>query len=176
MSDFQAISQKAYVAASNIEKATLMNHLQILHIMQCAELGGMQRSAIEMMSALQMLNASNRLVSLHPIGRLGPLLEQRGIPARGLQYRGPWGIFSIPEMARNAPAASSLSLPCESAAFKTESARRSGLISRASPTRGSPMRQPTGKPPMLGYRSTSISAVSSTRSCICFIRAFLPAP
>jgi len=73
---------------------------QILHIMQCANLGGMERSTLEMMSALGALGCSNRLVSLNPIGGLGPLLDERGIPAVGLSYRGPAGMLSIPAMAQ----------------------------------------------------------------------------
>jgi glycosyltransferase involved in cell wall biosynthesis len=68
--------------------------------MQCANLGGMEQNTLEIMSALQTLGVSNRLVSLNPIGGLGPLLEQRGLPARGLQYRWPCGILSIPDMAQ----------------------------------------------------------------------------
>jgi hypothetical protein len=67
--------------------------------MQCANLGGMEHSTLEMMSSLHDLGCSPRLVSLHPIAALGPLLEKRGIPARGLKYRRPWGMLSIPEMA-----------------------------------------------------------------------------
>jgi glycosyltransferase involved in cell wall biosynthesis len=78
----------------------LMSGPRILHIMQCANLGGMEQSTLEIMSSLRELGCSNRLVSLHPIAALGPLLEKRGIPTRGLKYRGPWGILSIPEMAR----------------------------------------------------------------------------
>ncbi len=71
----------------------------ILHIMQCANLGGMEKSTLEMMSAARSLGCSNRLISLNPIGGLGPLLKERGIPAKGLDYRGPAGALSLPEMA-----------------------------------------------------------------------------
>jgi glycosyltransferase involved in cell wall biosynthesis len=60
----------------------------------------MEKSTLEMMSAVQSLGCTNRLISLNPIGGLGPLLEERGIPSSGLSYRGPAGIFSIPDMAR----------------------------------------------------------------------------
>jgi glycosyltransferase involved in cell wall biosynthesis len=73
---------------------------QLLHIMQCANLGGMERSTLELMSALSTFGCSNRLVSLNPILGLGPLLDERGIPARGLSYRGPAGMLSIAAMAR----------------------------------------------------------------------------
>jgi len=77
-----------------------MREPSILHIMQCANLGGMEKATLEMMSAARSLGCSNRLISLNPIGGLGPLLEERGIPAEGLHYRGPAGVPSIPEMAR----------------------------------------------------------------------------
>jgi glycosyltransferase involved in cell wall biosynthesis len=77
-----------------------MSQVHILNIMQCANLGGMERSTLELMSALQAVGCTNRLVSLNPIGELGPLLAQRGIPALGLRYRGPSGLLSITEMAR----------------------------------------------------------------------------
>jgi glycosyltransferase involved in cell wall biosynthesis len=77
-----------------------MRHPDILYIMQCANLGGMEKGTLEMMSAARKLGCENRLISLNPIGGLGPLLKERGIPARGLRYRGPAGVLSIPEMAR----------------------------------------------------------------------------
>jgi glycosyltransferase involved in cell wall biosynthesis len=72
----------------------------ILHIMQCACLGGMEKATIELMCAIKGVGYENHLVSLHPIGGLGPLLKDRGISATGLEYRGPAGCFSIPRMAR----------------------------------------------------------------------------
>jgi glycosyltransferase involved in cell wall biosynthesis len=68
--------------------------------MQCSNLGGMEKTTLEMMTAERSLGCDNRLISLHPIGGLGPLLTEQGIPARGLHYRGPAGVLSIPEMAR----------------------------------------------------------------------------
>ena len=75
------------------------NGKRLLHIMQCANLGGMEKATLEMMTALAAIGFENRLVSLNPIGGLGPLLEERGIPAKGLPYRGPAGLLSIPQMA-----------------------------------------------------------------------------
>ena len=72
----------------------------ILHIMQCANLGGMEKSTLEVMSAIRNLGCDNRLISLNRIGGLGPLLEARGIPAVGLHYRRPAGLLSIPKMAK----------------------------------------------------------------------------
>jgi glycosyltransferase involved in cell wall biosynthesis len=67
--------------------------------MQCANLGGMEKATLELMGALKSLGCENRLVSLNPIGGLGRLLEERNIPAKGLDYRGPAGLFSMPQMA-----------------------------------------------------------------------------
>ncbi len=77
-----------------------MRKPKILHIIQCTNLGGMEKSALETMSGERILGCENRLISLNPIGALGPLLLERGIPACGLRYRGPAGVFSIPAMAR----------------------------------------------------------------------------
>jgi len=77
-----------------------MSKPQILHIMQCANLGGMEQSTIEMMSALRALGCNNRLVSLNPVGGLQGPLEQRGLPFTGLKYSGPAGMLSIPAMAK----------------------------------------------------------------------------
>jgi glycosyltransferase involved in cell wall biosynthesis len=77
-----------------------MSRPNFLHIMQCANLGGMEKSTLELMSAARSLGCENRLISLNPIGGLGPLLKEHGIPAKGLNYRRPAGVPSIPEMAR----------------------------------------------------------------------------
>jgi glycosyltransferase involved in cell wall biosynthesis len=77
-----------------------MNSPKILHILQCTNLGGMERCTLEMMSALRGLNCDNRLVSLNPLGGLGKLLAERSFAASGLPYRRPAGIPSIPRMAR----------------------------------------------------------------------------
>ena len=57
----------------------------------------------------------------------------------------------------------------------TPSSIRPGTSS-ASPIRGSRRRRPIRKWPTTGCRSTNISAASSTRFCICSIRASSPAP
>ena len=87
-------------SAKEVPVIPVMPQPRILHIMQCACLGGMEKATLELMCALKGVGYENRLVSLHPINGLGPLLEERGIPATGLKYRGPAGSFSIPEMAR----------------------------------------------------------------------------
>jgi glycosyltransferase involved in cell wall biosynthesis len=74
--------------------------LRILHIMQCANLGGMERTTLLRMEGLKAQGNEVRLVSLNPIGGLGPLLERASIPAVGLPYRGAWGWRSLPAMYR----------------------------------------------------------------------------
>lgn len=85
--------------AATLDNCRVMES-RILHIMQCACLGGMEKATLELMCALKDVGYNNRLVTLHPIQGLGPLLEERGIPATGLDYRGPAGCLSIPRMAR----------------------------------------------------------------------------
>jgi len=60
----------------------------------------MEHCTLEWMGALQKEGYQSRLVSLHPIGGLGPLLAEHGFGAKGLRYKGPAGLFSIPDMSR----------------------------------------------------------------------------
>ena len=69
--------------------------MRILNLIQCANLGGMEQSNLLRLGALNQLGHSCRMVSLHPIGGLGPLLEEGGVPAEGLSYRGPGGLGSL---------------------------------------------------------------------------------
>src|SRR5271157_2528287 len=97
-------TENGFSALSQLEKCrgdcTQMHQPNILHIMQCANLGGMEKSTLEMMITARTLGCNNQLISLNPIGGLGSLLKERGIPARGLYYRGPAGVLSLREMAR----------------------------------------------------------------------------
>jgi glycosyltransferase involved in cell wall biosynthesis len=74
--------------------------MRILNIMQCADLGGMEKDGLLGMGALQEHGHSCRLVSLNPVGRLGSLLAEKHIPAVGLPYRGRHGWRSMAEMYR----------------------------------------------------------------------------
>ncbi len=60
--------------------------MNILNIIQCANLGGMEQSSLRLMKALQIRGHSLQLISLNPIAGLGPLLSQSGIQACGLDY------------------------------------------------------------------------------------------
>lgn len=58
----------------------------IVNVIQCANLGGMEQTSLRLMRALIARGARLRLISLNPIAGLGPLLENAGIPALGLNY------------------------------------------------------------------------------------------
>jgi glycosyltransferase involved in cell wall biosynthesis len=60
--------------------------MRIVNVIQCANLGGMEQASLRLMRALIAKGARLRLISLNPISGLGPLLEQAGIPAQGLDY------------------------------------------------------------------------------------------
>src|ERR1039457_1166574 len=68
--------------------------------MQCTNLGGMEQVTLQRMISLGVKGFPGRLVSLNPIGELGPLLDSNNVPAVGLAYRGHWGWKSIPSMWR----------------------------------------------------------------------------
>lgn len=70
--------------------------MRVLNLIQCAALGGMETSSLRLMRGLQARGHRVELMSLHPIGDLGPLLEEAGIAARGLNYRGVGGWRSLP--------------------------------------------------------------------------------
>jgi glycosyltransferase involved in cell wall biosynthesis len=60
--------------------------MRIVNIIQCANLGGMEQSSLRLMRALKARGHQVSLISLNPIGHLGPLLAEAGIPALGLRY------------------------------------------------------------------------------------------
>ena len=74
--------------------------LRILNLIQCANLGGMEQSNLLRLTALMRLGHSCRMISLQPIGGLRPLLEESGIPAEGLHYRGPGGLAVLRPLRR----------------------------------------------------------------------------
>lgn len=74
--------------------------MQIVNIMQCTELGGMEQSAFRLMRGLQSRGHQCSVVSLTPLGKLGPYLEEASIPAIGLAYRGKLGWRSFPALRR----------------------------------------------------------------------------
>lgn len=74
--------------------------MNILNIMQCTNLGGMEQASLRLMTGLQQRGHTCRVLSLNPIGGLAPLLERNGIPAEGMAYRG-WGGWRSARVLRN---------------------------------------------------------------------------
>lgn len=74
--------------------------MRILHVIQCTNLGGMEQTALLQTVGLLERGHHCRVVSLNPIGKLGPLLASNEIPAMGLAYRGWAGVRSLPLMWR----------------------------------------------------------------------------
>jgi glycosyltransferase involved in cell wall biosynthesis len=65
--------------------------MRILNLIQCTNLGGMEQASLRLMRSLIQRGHECRVVSLNPLGALGPLLKDAGIPADGLLYKGKAG-------------------------------------------------------------------------------------
>jgi glycosyltransferase involved in cell wall biosynthesis len=65
--------------------------MHVLNVLQCTELGGMEQSALRFMTGLQARSHTCGVVSVNPVGRLGPALAANGIPAVGVPFRGRFG-------------------------------------------------------------------------------------
>lgn len=68
--------------------------MNILNIMQCSNLGGMEQSSIELMRQLKNKGHSISVISVHPFGLLEDQLHELKIAAIDCHYRGPYGLFS----------------------------------------------------------------------------------
>jgi len=69
--------------------------MRIVNIMQGTNLGGMEQASLRLMLGLKARGHNCEVVSLNPIGSLGPLLHKYDIPAQGLPYRGKGGWRSL---------------------------------------------------------------------------------
>lgn len=69
--------------------------MKILNIMQGTNLGGMEKASLRLMIGLKERGHSCEVISLNPVGGLGPLLEMQKIPVKGLPYLGKGGWRSI---------------------------------------------------------------------------------
>lgn len=69
--------------------------MKILHVMQCANLGGMEQTTLLRMKHLIKRGHSCNLVSLNPIGALSEKLARTTIVYKGLRYRKPWGLPTL---------------------------------------------------------------------------------
>ncbi len=74
--------------------------MRILNIIQCTNLAGMEQASLRLMQGLQARGHACRVLSMNPIGELGPALAKSGIPATGLKYRGPGGLLGMPTFKR----------------------------------------------------------------------------
>jgi glycosyltransferase involved in cell wall biosynthesis len=72
--------------------------MKILNLIQCANLGGMEQASLRLMQALQARGHELQLLSLNPIGKLGPLLDGAGIAYEGLPYAGKGGWRTMPRL------------------------------------------------------------------------------
>jgi len=68
--------------------------LQILNLMQCTNLGGMEQSLYLLMRSLKGRGFDFQVVALHPLGPGKEILEAIGVPAIGCPYEGKFGLLS----------------------------------------------------------------------------------
>lgn len=80
--------------------AGLNAEMRILNLIQCANLGGMEQASLRLMCRLQARGHVCQLLSLNPIGALGPLLDNAGIRHEGLPYAGKGGWRTMPQLRR----------------------------------------------------------------------------
>jgi glycosyltransferase involved in cell wall biosynthesis len=82
----------------------------LINIIQGTNLGGMEQASLRLMKALKRRGHSFTLLSLNPIGALGPLLAESEIPAVGLPYlgRGGWRSLLLMRKALGAAEADAL--------------------------------------------------------------------
>jgi glycosyltransferase involved in cell wall biosynthesis len=74
--------------------------MKILNLIQCANLGGMEQASLRLMRGLQARGHELQLLSLNPIGKLGPLMQAADIPHEGLPYAGRGGWRTMPLLRR----------------------------------------------------------------------------
>lgn len=67
------------------------NSMKIVNVMQCTNLGGMERASFLQMRGLKARGHAVEAISLNPLGPLAPMLAEAGIPAVGLEYLGKAG-------------------------------------------------------------------------------------
>jgi len=74
--------------------------MNILNVMQCTNLGGMEQASLRLMAALQKRGFSFTVVSVTPLGELKYALAAAGIPAIGVPFEGWLGWKSHLELRR----------------------------------------------------------------------------
>lgn len=74
--------------------------MKILTIIQCSNLGGMEKVTLESLTTLKNAGHEVELFSLQPVGPLKPLAEERGIPLDGTQHYRFGGFGNIGELRK----------------------------------------------------------------------------
>ena len=74
--------------------------MKIIILIQCTNLGGMEHNMLLLIDEIQKMNFEVEVVSINPIGKLGELLDSKGILNEGSTYSGPWGFCSIFKLHR----------------------------------------------------------------------------
>lgn len=74
--------------------------LKLLNIIQCTNFGGMEQASLRLMTGLRNLGVKSKVISLHKVGGLGPLLDRARIPHQGLRYCGPAGVGIFVDLCR----------------------------------------------------------------------------
>lgn len=74
--------------------------MRIFNIIQCSNLGGMEKSTIITLSLLHEHGYEVYMQSLNPVGDLLHIAEQKGITLNGMKYKGLWGLLNVPELLR----------------------------------------------------------------------------
>ena len=74
--------------------------MNLINVIQCAELGGMEKVTVRLLRALKPRGVQSELVSLNKIGKLRGLLEDADIPHKGIGYSGPLGVLTAIRLRR----------------------------------------------------------------------------
>jgi hypothetical protein len=72
----------------------MSKEIRILTIMQCIELGGMEKNVYSLMDWLHRKGSEFKVISLHPLGLGQQVLNQIGVPTARFPYRGTFGLLS----------------------------------------------------------------------------------
>lgn len=65
--------------------------MKILILIQCTNLGGMEQATLPLIQEFVRRGLEVEVLSLNPVGEMGPLLEKEGVSVQGLEYRGIFG-------------------------------------------------------------------------------------
>lgn len=75
--------------------------MKILCVIQCSNLGGMEKVTLDSLSLLKANGHEVRLLSLHPVGDLKTLTEDKGIPLHGTRGYRLNGLGNVGDIMRN---------------------------------------------------------------------------